>query len=117
MEETIFLPVLSHFENDNFWTASAGRLRCRVNPVKEEGEKVPSSLSAQVWEGPWNLLDSRVEETRPFPLSEEGLAELRRWLMTWAGEINARPPKTLAQTIAERDARRAELAAAQAGGE
>ena len=27
----------------------------------------------------WNLLDSRVEETRPFPLSEEGLAELRRW--------------------------------------
>ena len=115
MDEELFLPVLSHFENGNFWTASGGRMRYRVDPVL--GEDQPPALTAQVWEGPWNLLDSRVEETRPFPLSEEGLAELRRWLMTWAGEINARPPKTLAQTIAERDARRAELAAAQAGGE
>ena len=66
--EDFFLPVLSHFQNENFWTASAGALRYRVTP-REEG------LAAEVWEGPWRYEDSRVEETRTFPLSDEGLEE------------------------------------------
>ena len=110
MEETLFLPVLSHFENENFWTASADRMRYRVDPVKEEGEKVPSSLSARVWEGPWRLQDSRVEETSSFPLSEEGLVALRRWVLRWAQEINGRPARSLEETLRARDARRAESA-------
>ena len=36
MDQELFLPVLSHFENGNFWTASGGRMRYRVDPVKEE---------------------------------------------------------------------------------
>ena len=63
MEEAIFLPVLSHFENENFWTASGGRMRYRVDPVKGDEEN-PPSLTAQVWEGPWRLQDSTVEETK-----------------------------------------------------
>ena len=59
MDQDLFLPVLSHFENDNFWTASAGRMCYRVDPVKG-GEDTPPSLSAQVWEGPWRLQDSNL---------------------------------------------------------
>ena len=115
MEETIFLPVLSHFENKNFWTASGGRMRYRVDPVKGDEEN-PPSLTAQVWEGPWRLQDSRVEETGTFPITEEGLEQLRAWLLDWQRAINARPERSLAETIRARDARRAELEA-QAGAE
>ena len=82
MDEELFLPVLSHFENGNFWTASGGAMRCRVDA--DTGES--PHLTAQVWEGPWRLQDSRVEETREFPLTEEGLAGLRacEWFNTAA---------------------------------
>ena len=88
--EDFFLPVLSHFQNENFWTASAGALRYRVTP-REEG------LAAEVWEGPWRYEDSRVEETRTFPLSDEGLEELRTvlddtWVLWW-GVSNSIPMK------------------------
>ena len=117
MEEELFLPVLSHFENENFWTASGGAMRYRVDPVKEEGAGAPTALLAQVWQGPWNQADSRVEATETFPLSEEGLSGLRTWLLKWQAEMNARPPRTLAETIAARDARRAERAAEQPSAE
>ena len=104
MEQELFLPVLSHFENGNFWTASGGRMRYRVDPVKEED--VWTSLKAQVWEGPWSLADSTVEETLAFPLTEEGLEELRAWALNWQERINARPARTMAETIQARDALR-----------
>ena len=107
MDEELFLPVLSHFENGNFWTASGGAMRCRVD--SDTGES--PHLTAQVWEGPWRLQDSRVEETREFPLTEEGLAGLRAWLLEWQETMNARPRKSLAEAIAARDARRAQQAA------
>ena len=110
MEEAIFLPVLSHFENENFWTASGGRMRDRVDPVKGDEENSPS-LTAQVWEGPWRLQDSTVEETKSFPMTEEGLEELRVWVMAWQQTINARPERSLAETLQARDACRAELEA------
>ncbi len=107
MEEELFLPVLSHFENENFWTASGGRMRYRVDPVKGEGD-TPPALAAQVWEGPWRLQDSTVEEAKSFPMTEAGLDQLRAWALAWQETINARPPRSLAQTIQARDARRAE---------
>ena len=72
MDEELFLPVLSHFENGNFWTASGGALRYKVVPDTGESPR----LTAEVWEGPWRYQDSTVEETKEFPLSEEGLEEL-----------------------------------------
>lgn len=102
MDEELFLPVLSHFENGNFWTASGGAMRYRVDADTEN-----AGLTAQVWEGPWRLQDSSVEETRQFPLTEEGLGQLREWLLQWQGELNARPKRSLAETIAARDQRRA----------
>ena len=100
MDEELFLPVLSHFENGNFWTASGGALRYKVVPDTGESPR----LTAEVWEGPWRYQDSTVEETKEFPLSEEGRTEM-----------NARPKKTLEETLAARAARRAELEAAAVG--
>ena len=116
MEQELFLPVLSHFENGNFWTASGGRMRYRVDPVKGE-EDHPPTLTAQVWEGPWRLQDSTVEETKSFPMTEEGLEEVRAWALAWQEKINARPPRSLKETLQARDARRAELEAESAKSE
>lgn len=116
MDQDLFLPVLSHFENENFWTASGGRMRYRVDPVKGE-EDHPPTLTAQVWEGPWRLQDSTVEETKSFPMTEEGLEEVRAWALAWQEKINARPPRSLKETLQARDARRAELEAESAKAE
>lgn len=116
MDQDLFLPVLSHFENENFWTASGGRMRYRVDPVKGE-EDHPPTLTAQVWEGPWRLQDSTVEETKSFPMTEEGLEEVRAWALAWQEKINARPPRSLKETLQARDARRAELEAESAKSE
>ena len=93
MDEELFLPVLSHFENGNFWTASGGALRYKVVPDTGESPR----LTAEVWEGPWRYQDSTVEETKEFPLSEEGLEELRTvlddtWVLWW-GVSNSIPMK------------------------
>ena len=89
--EAFFLPVLSHFQNENFWTASAGRMRYQVTPEEE-------NLAAEVWEGPWGYAFSTVEEKRYFPLSEEGLKEIACWAEEWSARINARPARTLAKS-------------------
>lgn len=99
----LFLPVLSHFQNKNPWSASAGRLRYRVLPTVGETE-ADSFLTAQVWEGPWAYEFSTVEEAKTFPLTQEGLEALPSWLAGWAETVNARPPRSMA----EDDARRAE---------
>lgn len=93
--EELYLPVLSHFENGNTWIASIARLRFQLTP--KEG-----TLSAEAWEGPWSYEFSTVEATADFPQTEEGLAALRLWLTRQADQINARPPRTLAENQARR---------------
>ena len=100
--EEIYLPVLSHFRNKNFWTASAGRMRYRVESADE-------NLIAQVWEGPYGYALSEVEEQTGFPLSEEGLEALRAWVAKWSETINARPKRSLAEELARREAAQARL--------
>lgn len=94
-----FLPVLSHFQNGNPWSASAGRLRYRILPDREAG-----SLTAEVWEGPWAYEYSTVEATRTFPLSPAGLEALLPWLEEWRVAVNSRPPRTLEENTQRRDA-------------
>lgn len=92
----LFLPVLSHFQNKNPWTGSSGRLRFRVLPIKAE-DGSGDLLAAEVWEGPWAYEFSTVEDTKSFPLSEEGLSELSGWLEDWGKTVNARPKRTMAE--------------------
>ena len=105
-----YLPVLSHFQNGNFWTASDRRMRYRVDPEGEE-------LVTQVWEGPWEEADSEMEDHQRFPLSEEGLTAIQEWAAGWSETINSRPALTLAETIQRRDALRARRAEEAAGQE
>ena len=99
--EEIYLPVLSHFRNGNLWTGSDRRLRYRIVP----GEEI---LTAEAWEGPWSYELSQVEERVEFPMDESGREALRAWIAGWSDTINARPAKSLADTIRDRDARQAE---------
>jgi len=96
---TLFIPVLSHFENGNPWTASAGRLRCRIVPEPQEGR-----LTCEIWEGPWSYEYSTVETAQAFPLTASGLASLAAFLEQWRGRLEERPARTLAENIARRDA-------------
>lgn len=95
---SLYLPVLSHFENENPWSASSGRLRYLVTPQKD------GTLLVQTWEGPWAIEFSQIENTEVFPLSEEGQAQLLDWLELRRQEMEARPKRTLAENIARRDA-------------
>ena len=97
----LFFPVLSHFQNKNPWSASMGRLRYRVIPTVAETEE-ESFLTAEVWEGPWAYEFSTVEEAKTFPLTEEGLEELPRWLIQWGETVNTRPKRTMAEDQARR---------------
>lgn len=102
-----FLPVLSHFQNENPWSSSAGRLRYWITPVIPQDEnKEPlldaAKLQVQVWEGPWERSFSTIEETRTFPLTEDGIAAIPAYLETWEQTVNSRPPRTLAENIARR---------------
>lgn len=97
----LFLPVLSHFQNENPWTSSIGRLRCRVIPTVS-GEEEGGILTAEVWEGPWAYEFSTVEGAETFPLSQEGLEALREWLTGWGETVNVRPPRSLEENMARR---------------
>lgn len=100
-EQERFFPVLSHFLEDNPWYASEGRLRYRVIPTVENDPK-DSILTVEVWEGPWAFEFSTVEETKIFPLSEEGREQIQSFLNTWSETISARPKRTMAEDEARR---------------
>lgn len=95
----VFLPVLAQFEEDNLWTASADRFRYKVVPDVEN-----RVLHCEGWEGPWAYEFSEIEIRDAFPLSEEGLEQLRCWVQRWAAEINARPTRTMAEDLERREA-------------
>jgi len=105
----LFLPAMSHFKNGNGWTAATGALRWKVTPGQED-------LTCEIWREPWCYELSRVEETKTFPLTEEGIRAMGDWVLERAEEMNARPRETLAETIARRDAVAAERRAADEKG-
>ena len=91
----LYLPVLSHFQNGNTWLASLGRLRFKVTPGEE-------TLTAETWEGPWSYEFSALEEERAFPLSEEGIEDLRAWLLTRAEDVSTRPERSMEEDLKRR---------------
>lgn len=121
--EVMFLPVLSHFQNENIWIASDGRLRYQVTPTTVAGEDGAEEqvLTAEIWEGPWSREFSVIEEVEEFPMTEDGIEDLRAWLILESMEINDRPDKSLEENMARREAaiqaRKAAEAAKQAEGE
>ncbi len=83
--EEIFLPVLHSFENNNVFTGSSGPLRFKATPVLTmlDGRNVDvsnSGIRVEYWHGLFCYEKSEMEGERTFPLSVEGLHEIRQWL-------------------------------------
>ena len=74
MEQEIFLPTLSSMEYGNVWTGSRKNARWRIEP--KDG-----IMAVEVWPGPMCRECSEVTHTAQFPVSEEGLEQLRGWLV------------------------------------
>lgn len=80
---SIFIPTLSHWQLGNRWSGSLGRASYYVTPRQREegGAKIPE-LFVEVWTGPSCYELSTPEVTCTFPVTDEGLSEMRTWLET-----------------------------------
>ena len=83
----IFIPTLHTFAMDNLFTGSCGALRFRIVPkvVKVEGNNkevdfTQSTISAELWHGPFCYEKSEMELQQTFPMTEEGRLALKAWL-------------------------------------
>ena len=83
--EQLFLPTLHTFAMKNLFTGSCGSLRFRVVPnvvmaTPKEVDFEQSSMTVEYWHGLYCYEKSEMEGSETFPMSEEGRAEMLRWL-------------------------------------
>ena len=82
----LFLPTLHTFAMDNIFTGSAGLFRFRIKPNivkksnKKEVDMEASSIDAEFWHGLFCYEKSEMEGSSTFPMTEEGLLEMKHWL-------------------------------------
>ena len=86
-DDIIFLPVLHYFAMNNIFTGSNGNFRFRAEPHVEmatpkEVDFANSNIKAEFWHGIFCYEKSEMEGEKVFPMSEEGRAELRAWLIS-----------------------------------
>ena len=83
--EKIYLPTLHWFDNKNSFSGSYGNFRFLVKPdvtmaTSKEVDYEASSLKCEFWHGPFCYELSTIEQARVFPLSDEGVANMKQWL-------------------------------------
>ena len=81
----LFLPTLHTFAMNNIFTGSMGAFRFRAAPqvvmaTPKEVDFATSQIRAEFWHGPLCYEKSAMEGERTFPMTEEGRAEMLRWL-------------------------------------
>ena len=81
----LFLPTLHTFAMNNIFTGSSGLFRFRAKPnvvmaTPKEVDFEQSTISVEFWHGLFCYEKSEMEGERTFPMTEEGLGEMRRWL-------------------------------------
>lgn len=81
----LFLPTLHTFAMNNIFTGSMGLFRFRAEPqvvmaTPKEVDFEASSIRAEYWHGLYCYEKSTMEGEKVFPMSEEGRAQLLRWL-------------------------------------
>ena len=86
MMKEIYLPTLHWFAMENPFTGSCGEFRFRVIPsvTKASAKEVDfenSLLNAQFWHGPFCYEKSTMEAEQSFPLTVDGLEQMRTWLL------------------------------------
>ena len=81
MEKPVYLPTLSHWEYGNPWSGDRGEARYLI---KSDG----SVMSAELWRGPSSREFAQPLYTREFPVSQEGIEDLRAWILQCAQELS-----------------------------
>ena len=81
----IFLPTLHWFAMTNLFTGSCGEFRFRAKPnvvmaTAKEVDFDQSTITAEFWHGLYCYEKSEMEGNSTFPMTEEGLLEMKRWL-------------------------------------
>ena len=81
----IFIPTLHTFAMNNIFTGSWGALRFRAVPQVEmatpkEVDMEKSSIEVEFWHGPFCYEKSTMEGRSVFPMSQQGLQDMKAWL-------------------------------------
>jgi hypothetical protein len=81
----IFLPTLHWFAMTNLFTGSCGEFRFRAKPnvvmaTAKEVDFDQSTITAEFWHGLYCYEKSEIEGSSTFPMTEEGLLEMKHWL-------------------------------------
>lgn len=90
----IMIPTLLFWENGNTWYGSKGAVRFFICPIKhqppEGSPDAPpdATLNVELWLGPLTKALSPIIDTASFPLSEEGLVQIKDWLEAQAAAQN-----------------------------
>ncbi len=71
----IFIPTLRSFTNMNSFSGSSGMLRFYLIP---EGEQI----TVKTWHGQFCIEKSVVEEETSFPMTEDGLRQIKEYLIS-----------------------------------
>lgn len=82
----LFLPTLHTFAMNNIFTGSLGLFRFRAIPevimaTAKEVDFEKSTVFVEYWHGLFCYEKSTMEGSRTFPMTEEGLTQMRAWLM------------------------------------
>lgn len=85
MSKEIYLPTLHWFAMKNTFSGSCGELRFMAKPdvvmaTAKEVDFDASTIVCQYWHGPFCYEKSTMEDTKVFPLTEEGKADMKKWL-------------------------------------
>ncbi len=83
--EELFIPTLHTFAMKNLFTGSCGSLRFRIQPnvvmaTPKEVDFDQSTMTVEYWYGLYCYEKSEMEGSATFPLTEEGRAEMLRFL-------------------------------------
>ncbi len=85
--EELFLPTLHTFAMNNIFTGSMGAFRFRAKPevvmaTPKEVDFQQSTIFAECWHGPYCYEKSTMEDSKTFPMTEEGRENMRAWLIS-----------------------------------
>lgn len=81
----VFIPTLHSFAMNNIFTGSCGAFRFRAAPTvimatAKEVDFEQSFIHAEFWHGPFCYELSQMEGERTFPMTQEGVNEMKQWL-------------------------------------
>lgn len=81
----LFIPTLHSFAMNNIFTGSCGAFRFRAAPnvimaTAKEVDFEQSTIHAEYWHGPFCYELSQMEGEQTFPMTQEGVDEMKAWL-------------------------------------